>query len=239
MITRVEARNYRCLRSVATPLHPFQILVGPNGSGKSAFMDVLGFIQTLVSKNLSAAVEDRTKPIGSFHDLVWGREDSSFSLGVEAEIPEGQRLASETDSLTHLRYDVSARMEPKLDAPVIDTETVALSDHTHAEPLTIAARTHTHAQYVREDGSQHPYRPEINRRTSVLSFLPPEPSGFPSGIWFTTLLRHGIQNVTLRAEDLHAPSTLESEKASRLTGADLARSVFELRERSRGAFEAG
>jgi len=57
MITLVEARNYRCLRSVSGPLRAFQVLVGPNGSGKSAFMDVLGFLRDLVSKNLSAAVE--------------------------------------------------------------------------------------------------------------------------------------------------------------------------------------
>ena len=77
MITLVEARNYRCLRSVSGPLRAFQVLVGPNGSGKSAFMDVLGFLRDLVSKNLSAAVEDRTKPIGDFRDLVWGGEESA------------------------------------------------------------------------------------------------------------------------------------------------------------------
>jgi predicted ATPase len=52
------------------------------------------------------------------------------------------------------------------------------------------------------------------------------------------LLREGIRDVRLRAEDLHGPSTLEAERASKLTGANLARSVFELREKSRESFEA-
>jgi len=238
MITRVDAKNYRCLRSVSVPLRPFQILVGPNGSGKSAFMDVLCFIQALVSRGLEAAVKDRTEPIGSFHDLIWRREDSSFSLGIEAEIPQVKRLQSEVHSFSHLRYDVTVRTEPKLDVPLIDTETVALLDRTHAETLTIAARTHTHVQYVGEDGSPHLCGPEINPRTSVLSYRPPEPTLFPASMWFATLLREEIRNVTLRPDDLHAPSTLEAERTSRLTGANLAWSVSELREKSRDSFEA-
>ena len=264
MITLVKARNYRCLRSVIAPLRAFQILVGPNGSGKSAFMDVLGFLRDLVSKNLSAAVEDRTKPIGDFRDLVWGREESGFGLSVEAEIPEGQRLPSDVHSFSHLRYDVSVRAEPERDAPregsrsgarsqhvsvraeperdapLIDTETVALVDRIHGETLTVAAQMRTHAQFFREDGTQHPYQPEIDRKTSVLSHPPPEPTGFPASIitWFTTFLREGIVNVSLSTEDLHQPSTVEAEKASKLTGANLARSVFDLQEKQSESFEA-
>lgn len=239
MITLVEARNYRCLRSVNSALRPFQILVGPNGSGKSAFMDVLSFIRTLVAENLEAAVKERTQPIGSFHDLVWGREDSGFSLALEALVPEKQRLAREIHSFTQLRYDVSFRVDPKTDVPLIDNETVALLDQIHGETLTIAARTHSHAQFVRETGSPHPYQPEIGRRTSVLSYLPPEPTGFPASIWFATLLRDGIRDVRLSTEHLHGPSTLEAEKkGGRLTGANLAHSVFELRQKSRDSFEA-
>jgi predicted ATPase len=237
VITRVEANNYRCLRSVDVSLRPFQILVGPNGSGKTAFMDVLSFIRRFVSRNLDAAVKERTEPIGSFHDLVWGRQDGSFSLALEALIPEAQRLAGEVRSSTRLRYDVSFRVDAKPDAAFIEGETVALLDDIRGESLTIAARTHTHAQYVRESGSPHPYQPEINRKTSVLAFLP-EPTGFAAGIWFATLLRGGIRDVRLSTEDLHRPSTLEAEKASKVTGANLARSVFELRENSRDYFEA-
>jgi hypothetical protein len=218
-------------------------------------MDVLSFIRTLVSRGLETAVRERTDPIGTFRDLVWGREDSSFSLGLEVEIPDGQCLPSGIHSFTQLRYDVSVRADPKEGGPLIDTETVALLDREHAETLTTAARIHTHAQYVREDGSPHPYQPvitrgasvhghlpyplEINRGTSVLSHLPPEPTGFPAGIWFARLLREGIFNVTLRAEDLRRPSSLEAERReSGLTGANLAGSVFELKKRSPERFEA-
>ncbi len=40
MITKVEARSYRCLQNVSQELHPFEILIGPNASGKSSFLDV-------------------------------------------------------------------------------------------------------------------------------------------------------------------------------------------------------
>ena len=35
MITRIEARNFRCLQDVSQPLARLHVLVGPNGSGKS------------------------------------------------------------------------------------------------------------------------------------------------------------------------------------------------------------
>ena len=51
MITLVDgALNYRCLRYVSRPLQPFHVLVGPNASGKTTFLDVVGFLQDLLSE---------------------------------------------------------------------------------------------------------------------------------------------------------------------------------------------
>jgi len=69
MFQQIEARNYRCLRSVKQSVNPFEILIGSNASGKSTFLDVISFLGTLVSAGLEAAVEQRTT---NFHDLVWG-----------------------------------------------------------------------------------------------------------------------------------------------------------------------
>lgn len=41
MITRVEIKNYRCLRDVVLDLDPLTVLVGPNASGKSAILRAL------------------------------------------------------------------------------------------------------------------------------------------------------------------------------------------------------
>ena len=61
MITRVEALNYRCLRYVHRPLHPFHVLVGPNASGKTTFLDVIGFLCDLLDAGLDAAISERTQ----------------------------------------------------------------------------------------------------------------------------------------------------------------------------------
>lgn len=234
MITRVEARNYRCLRSVSTPLRPFQILVGPNGSGKSAFMDVPAFIRDFVSNTIQYAVRVRTD---NFHDLVYGLEDSSFGLAVEALIPEDRRIASESGSYTHLRYDLSVRLDPTSDVPSIEIEKMALLGPAHKPTRTIADRDHMHYELANEDDTQRS-EGNISLFDSVLGSLPAGPNNLPTLKWFATLLREGVRDVRLRADDLHGPSTVEAEKASRLTGANLARSVFELREKSRDSFEA-
>jgi predicted ATPase len=235
MITLVEARSYRCLHYVSTPLRQFQILVGPNGSGKSAFMDVLGFIRDFVSFTIQYAVKERTD---NFHDLVYGREDSSFDLAIEAQIPENRRVVNQSGSYTHVRYDLSVRLDAASDVSVVETERMALLDPTRKEPRRIAERNRTDYELTKEDDVGSRIRGNLSPFHSVVSFFPAGANNFPILMWFATLLREGIRDVRLRAEDLHRPSTVAAEKASRLTGANLARSVFELRERSRDSFEA-
>lgn len=235
MITRVVARNYRCLRLVDAPLRPFQILVGPNGSGKTALMDVLGFLRDCASHTVQYAVKQRTD---NFHDLVWGREETSFDLAVQAQIPQDHVIASESASYTHLRYDLSVRLDPRSEVPVIEKEKVVLCDPAHEKTWPLADRTPTGVVFVHEGSSQGEFRTNIPPGSSAVNYFPTGPNDFPTRRWFATLLREGIRDVRLRTEDLHGPSTLEAEKASRLTGANLARSVFELRENSRESFEA-
>jgi predicted ATPase len=236
MITRVEAKNYRCLRSVAAPLRPYQILVGPNGSGKTAFMDVLGFLRDCASHTVEYAVKQRTD---NYHDLVWGREETSFGLALEAQIPQDHLIASETASYTDLRYDLSVRLDPRSEVPVIEKEKVVLHDPVHEKTWLFADRSGTRIEFAYEEG----FRPrgsgmDIPSGDSAVKHFPTGPNEVPTGRWFATFLREGIRDVRLRTEDLHGPSTLEAEKASKLTGANLARSVFELREKSRESFEA-
>ncbi|HMD99828.1 MAG TPA: AAA family ATPase [Terriglobia bacterium] len=259
MITRVEARNYRCLRSVKVPLRPFQILVGPNGSGKTALMDVLGFIRDCVLYSVDQAVRQRTD---NYHDLVWGREESSFDLALEAEILEDHLIASESirvtvthvgskdempkehfiesesPSYTHVRYDLSVRLDPRSGVPIIAREKVALLDPAHGKTWALADRTDTEVVFAHEDSSEGEFRTRLPSVNSAVNLFPTGPNDFPTRRWFASLLTQGIRDVRLSAEALHAPSTLEAEKASKLTGANLARSVFELRESSRESFEA-
>ncbi|MDR2670611.1 MAG: AAA family ATPase, partial [Oscillospiraceae bacterium] len=40
MITRIEARRYRCLEHVEIDIPQFAVLVGANGAGKSTLLDI-------------------------------------------------------------------------------------------------------------------------------------------------------------------------------------------------------
>lgn len=40
MITRIEARNYRCSPKLAVDLDRYQVLSGVNGAGKAALFDI-------------------------------------------------------------------------------------------------------------------------------------------------------------------------------------------------------
>jgi len=73
---------------------------------------------------------------------------------------------------------------------------------------------------------------------SAIKSLPTGANGFPAIKWFATLISEGIRDVRLNTEALHKPSTIEAEKATKLTGTNLARSVSELRQKSRESFDA-
>lgn len=102
MITRIQARNYKCLKDVDVRLSPFQVLVGPNGSGKSTFMDVLGFIRDMLweREGLNAAVEKRAR---SFDALTWNGEGGEIEFAVELELPGARR----TDRGDPWRYEIA------------------------------------------------------------------------------------------------------------------------------------
>jgi hypothetical protein len=129
-------------------------------------------------------------------------------------------------------------LDPRSEVPVIEKEKVVLRDPAHEKTRPLADRTHTRVVFVHEDSSQGEFRTDIPSGNSAVNYFPTGPNDFPTRRWFATLLSQGIRDVRLRTEDLHGPSTLEAEKASKLTGANLARSVFELREKSRESFDA-
>jgi predicted ATPase len=234
VITRVEATNYRCLRSVGIPLRRFQILVGPNGTGKTAFMDVLGFLRDFVANTVRYAVNQRTD---NYHDLVWGRQDSSFSLAVEAQLPPDLVIASESAPYSLLRYNLSVRLDTQSGIPIVEQEEVLARDPEGGEALTLASRARTGSVVVHGNTLRDEIRTNVSPFQSALSYFGAGPNSFPILTWFAALLREGIRDVKLSPEDLHRPSTLQAEKAVRLTGTNLARSVFELRENSRELFE--
>lgn len=118
MITLIETRNYRCLRSVSRPLGPFQLLVGPNAAGKSTLLDAVRFLSRLTTDGLQAAIEERTSNI---YDLFWQRVGDGFELAVEAAIPQQKKefLRSEYDMF---RYEIAIELAPDTSESAIGAE---------------------------------------------------------------------------------------------------------------------
>jgi predicted ATPase len=206
------------------------MLVGPNASGKSAFMDVLAFLRTLVSQNLEAAVAERTE---NFHDLVWGRELSSFELAVEATIPEDRRVPLDGTKSETVRYEVSARIDPRKDEVVIGQESVLLRGAGGQHERAVAKRD-KRAEFSNEPGDGKSSF-EIPSRSSALSQVPMD-SAFPATAWLRDLLREGVWTVALRPEQLRAPSP-PHPKAAALGGSYLARFAAQLSDDSPQLFQ--
>jgi len=116
-------------------------------------MDALAFLRTLVSVNLDAALSERTD---NFHDLVWGREENSFVLGLEATIPKAhRRLQVAGTTFSNIIYEVTVRADAKSDVALIKPERIALRDPLTGTERPVALRDETHAQFIYEDGNPH------------------------------------------------------------------------------------
>ncbi len=128
MITLIEARNYRCLRSVSQPLGPFQLLVGPNATGKSTFLDVVRFLSRLTTDGLEAAISERSSNI---YDLFWQREGDGFELAVEAAIPQdlGSTSCPQFDTL---RYEIAVQISADTNESIVGAERGFLKGASYA-----------------------------------------------------------------------------------------------------------
>jgi len=118
MITRIQARNYRCLRYVDQELGPFHVLIGPNASGKTTFLDVVSFVGSMLENGLDRAIEERSS---DFRDLVWKRQDGGFEIAIEADIPERlkKKLAK---PFSFFRYEIRIEPDPQTEIPGISAE---------------------------------------------------------------------------------------------------------------------
>jgi len=230
MIARIEASGYRCLREVSQELHPYQILVGPNGSGKSAFLDVIAFLGDVVSLGLKEAVRNRTE---NFHDLVWGRTETSFRLAIEAARPD----ASEAG---RIRYEITAKIDADDDEIVIASERLTVRDAT-GKPLPVITRNGKHALLSAEAAGAEKWGFVLNRNSSSLSTLSAleiEKTGFPSAAWLKGLLQDGVKTVALDNRLLRAPSPPGAGRPAVYDGSNLARLVAQVQDSSPESFKA-
>lgn len=265
MFTRIQARNYRCLRYVDQHLGPFHVLVGPNASGKSTFLDVIAFLGRLVSDGPEAAVEERTN---NFHDLLWGRRGTAFELAVEARIPDTiSRSRLRKQEVDTVRYEVAVSLSAQDQNIDILAETVLLkkadrptSRHTELFPdwapapetiLTPARNRSVHTVLRKVPGGNDNYYSEtykeagkgwlpsfkLGPRRSALGNLPADESEFPVSTWLKDLLCSGVQQIVLNSQLIRRASPPGKGRSFRPDGSNLPWIIQDLMRSSSGHFE--
>ena len=131
MFTRIQARHFRCLRSIDQELGRFTVLVGPNASGKTTFLDVIALLGDLMRNGGKVAdtVLERSR---DFQRLLWWGEGSSFQLAAEARLPEHVRkgMAEPYRHFTRVRYEIEIGLDTESNLLGLDHEVLWLLNGT-------------------------------------------------------------------------------------------------------------
>jgi len=225
MITRIQARLYRCLKYIDQELKPFQLLVGANAAGKTSFLDVVAFLGDLVSQGLERAVRDRAP---TPQDLTWMRDKDGFELAIEVAIPDDLRTRLEVPSLSHVRYEVGIDMDVMKEGVGIAAERVWLRKNTikQIRQIELFPETRQHSTSIllpkgrsrveqrlvvsKVAGGNDNYMPETGKgyspsfkqspKRSALANLPADEENFPVATWLKSFLTEGIQQFVLNSQ---------------------------------------
>lgn len=265
MITFIEALNYRCLRYVSRPLDSFHVLVGPNASGKSTFLDVVAFLQEIVSDGLEDALSNRTS---NPQELLFRRQGEAFELAIEARIPDDTRCKTARKELDTARYEVAIGFDETQRRFEIKSETFRLKKAGFVKPqrlhlfplpsvpprslLTPKRRSQERLVISKVPGGNDNFYSEIyaspgkgwapsfklGPHRSALGNLPADENSFPVATWFRELLNTGIQRFFLDSLEIKRPSPPQKGKGFLTDGSNLPWVMAELREQDPGRYDS-
>jgi len=265
MITFIEALNYRCLRYVSRPLDSFHVLVGPNASGKSTFLDVVAFLQDVVSDGLEDALSNRA---ANPQELLFRRQGEGFELAIEARIPDDIRLQTAREELDTARYEVAIGFDESQRRFEFKSETFRLKKVGVVEPRQrrLFPMASTLPQSVQTPKGQSQERLVISKvpggndnfynetyasagkgwmpsfklgsHRSALGNLPADENSFPVATWFRELLNTGVQRFVLNSLQIKRPSPPQRVKGFLPDGSNLPWVVAHLKEQDRARYES-
>ena len=257
MITLIEALNYRCFRYISRPLKPFHVLVGPNASGKTTFLDVVAFLQDLVTDGLDAALTNRTN---NPEELLFRRQGDRLELAVEARIPERLRNLTARPELGTARYEVAIgfdeterQFEFKAEsfllkkAQVLEAAQRSLFPMSPTAPdslLTPRRQRDTKLIINKVPGGNDNFYSEtypaagkgwapsfrLGPQRSAISNLPEVEKKFPVATWFREQLETGVQRFVLNSLNMRRPSPPTRVTGFSPDGSNLPWVVARLRE---------
>ena len=233
MITLVEALNFRCLKYVERHLSPFHVLVGPNASGKTTFLDVIGFLQDIVSRGLDAAIFYRTS---NPRELLFRGQGERLELAVEARIPDTLRELTSRPDLETARYEAALgfdetgyRLEFKAETLLLKRAAVPRPSQRSLFPeppnrpdslLTRKRRKDIKLVVNKVQGGNDNFYSEVYHRSgrgwtpsfklgprkSALGNLPADERSLPVATWFLGHLTGGVQRFLLNSLTIRRPS---------------------------------
>ena len=233
MVTLIEALNYRCLRYVSRPLGPFHVLVGPNASGKTTFLDVVGFLQDLVSEGLDEALSRRTN---NPQELLFQRQGDTLELAIEARIPDELRRLTARPELDTARYEVALgfdeterQFEFKAEKFLLKKTNEVDSAQRSSFPMPSSASNslltpgrgpEIMVVVEKMSGEDDVYLTEIvydekreetpwfslGSKSCALGNLPADTKSFPVATWFRRYLSSGVQQFVLNSLAIRQPS---------------------------------
>lgn len=117
MITRIEAGNYRCFRTLSVDVSPYQVLAGANGSGKTTLLDIPMLLGDLLRSDRVVEAflrrPKRTPRASSLTELLHRGAGTDVVFAVEARLPADVETtlasgstATRRASPTHVRYEL-------------------------------------------------------------------------------------------------------------------------------------
>lgn len=127
MITKIEAKNFRCLKFVEQPLSPFHVLIGANASGKTTFLDVVSFLSDIVKHGIDKAIYDRAV---NFNDLTFSSQGGDIQLAIEARLPENIVDIFKESNWDRIRYEIGFGLTEDTQEHAIKEERVVLLNST-------------------------------------------------------------------------------------------------------------
>jgi len=231
MITRIEALNYRCLRSVQQDVPPFAILIGPNASGKSTFLDVVWLIRDMLVLGAEEAVSARGR---SVEELTWLGKSDYFEVAIEAKLPDALTSKDSQGAWTHARYEIRIGIDPTSHEITVQGETLWLRPLNRAshpqqvalfpedKPAIKTLMTGGHApsgwrkvvnkvassgnDYFRSETGKWNTQFGLGPRKLALANLPEDETKFPRAIWAKKFLMGSVQELTLNSLAMRTPS---------------------------------
>jgi len=253
VITHIDATNYRCFEKLSIPTSELAIVAGANGSGKTTLLDIpVLFGDLLRSRTISGAFMDpllsRGPRASSLSELCFRHNGESFSLGLEARLPDPVRdavVALSTPSVqkdptkhpTHIRYELRLRVTTH--EMSVQNEYLFLfthSDEYEAQRLPIQGENANRDSFrfiiEREYGGESTFRSEgkgPKRSAQIDETLPAllriqveNKAEFPASTWLINLLLDGVVFFDPTWSKLRAPSQPGLKRKSLLgTGENL------------------